>query len=246
MGAEVIRISATAAAGRRRSRASRPAAELSHNLNGQRLGRKGRDTRDRIIAAAQEILAEPREDGLITLSEVARRASLRMGTIYLYFADLTELVLAVLEPVMATVESDYVHLVREYWPDAELGQRASQFVEAYFGFWTKHSRLLHLRNSMADRGDDRMLQHRVRSAIPVMRLLVTQMNSRPIERGTPVSSMATALMTGLERVATVMTDLKVPNAIKEPVNPLEFLLQAEARLFELAIRDQRAKNGSPA
>jgi AcrR family transcriptional regulator len=242
MAGEVIRISAVAGgdATRRRRSALRPAEDLSHNLNGQRLGRKGRDTRERIIAAAQEILTEPIEDGLITLSEVARRASIRIGTLYLYFADLTELVLAVLEPVMATVEDEYVHLVREYWPDKQLGARARQFVQAYFGFWSKHTRLLHLRNNMADRGDERMLQHRVRSAIPVMRLLVTQMDSRPTEQGTITSSTVTALMTGLERVATVMTDTKTPFAVNEPRNPVSLLLEAQARLFELAIRDQRA------
>jgi AcrR family transcriptional regulator len=243
MAAEVIRISAVASAARRRTRAAKPAEQLSHNLNGQRLGRKGRDTRERIIAAAQEILAEPREEGLITLSEVARRASLRMGTLYLYFADLTELILAVLEPVMATVEEEYVHLVREYWPDQELGARARQFVGAYFGFWNKHTRLLHLRNNMADRGDARMYEHRVRSAIPVMRLLATQMGSRTTEQGTISSSTVTALMTGLERVATVMTDTKLPFVVKEPSNPVSLLLEAQARLFELAIRDQREQRG---
>jgi AcrR family transcriptional regulator len=240
MAAEVIRISEVASAARRRTRATKPVEHVSHNLNGQRLGRKGRDTRDRIIAATQEILAEPQADGLITLSEVARRAHLRIGTLYLYFADLTELILAVLEPVMATVEDEYVHLVREYWPEEQLGDRARQFVGAYFGFWSKHTRLLHLRNNMADRGDERMMQHRVRSAIPVMRLIVTQMDSRPTEQGTISSSTVTALMTGLERVATVMTDTKVPFVVtNEPVNPVGLLLEAQARLFELAIRDQR-------
>ena len=76
MASEVIRISAVASAARRRTRAAKVPENLSHNLNGQRLGRKGRDTRERIIAAAQEILTEPIEDGLITLSEVARRASI--------------------------------------------------------------------------------------------------------------------------------------------------------------------------
>ena len=35
--------------------------DVSHNLNGQRLGRKGRDTRARIIAVAQEIIADSPE-----------------------------------------------------------------------------------------------------------------------------------------------------------------------------------------
>ncbi|MCX7283203.1 MAG: TetR/AcrR family transcriptional regulator [Novosphingobium sp.] len=241
--ADIIPITAAAGAIRRNAAAAAARREaVAHNLNGQKLGRKGRDTRDRIIAVAEEILAEQGDAGLITLSEVARRASIRIGTLYLYFADMTELILAVLEPVMATIEDEYVHLVRAYWPDDDLNARAHQFVQAYFGFWARHSRVLHLRNSMADRGDERMLVHRVRSAIPVMRLLVTQMDSRPMERGTPDSSMATALMTGLERVATVMTDDKLTHVLNEPVNPMTYLLDAEARMFELAIRDRRRVN----
>jgi AcrR family transcriptional regulator len=212
---------------------------VSHNLNGQRLGRKGRDTRERIIAVASELLSDPGEDSLLTLSEVARRADIRMGTLYLYFADLTELVLALLEPVMATAEAEYAHLLRDLWPDDELGERTLAFVDAYHGFWRKHSRVLHLRNSMADRGDDRMLQHRVRSALPVLRLVASQMGAQPTVYGSRMSSMATALMTGLERVATVMTDNKVLFAVNEPSNPPDLVFKAEARLFELAIRDQR-------
>lgn len=221
-------------------------APVSHNLQGQRLGRKGRDTRDRIIAVTTELLGEPSEDGLITLSEVARRAELRMGSLYLYFADLTELMLAVLEPVMATAEDSYVHLLRDLWPDKTLGADTLAFVSAYFEFWRKHTRVLHLRNSMADRGDERMLQHRVRSALPVMRLIASQMGTQPTAFGNRMTSMATALMTGMERVATVWTDTKVPFVLNEPGNPLDLVLQAEARLFELAIRDQRAQTGDGA
>ena len=215
---------------------------VSHNLNGQRLGRKGRETRERIIAAAAELLAEPSDDGLITLSEVARRADLRMGTLYLYFADLTELMFAVLEPVMATAEAEYVYVLREYWADEVLGERTLAFVTAYFEFWRKHSRVLHLRNTMSDRGDDRMMQHRIRSALPVMRLIASQMGSQPTVVGNRMSSMSTVLMTGLERAATVLTDSRAPVLVNEPSNPLDLVLQAEARLFELGIRDLRQQS----
>src|SRR5579871_6514030 len=75
--------------------------EISHNLAGQRLGRKGRDTRERIMAAAAELIDEAGE-GAISMSSVARRASLGMTSLYNYFADFTEVVLALLEPVMAS------------------------------------------------------------------------------------------------------------------------------------------------
>src|SRR3546814_11955977 len=58
-------------------------ALVSHNLNGQKLGRKGRITRERILAAAIELIDSPEE--AVTLSAVARRASLGMTTLYNYF-----------------------------------------------------------------------------------------------------------------------------------------------------------------
>jgi hypothetical protein len=92
------------------SRSEKPL--LSHNLDGQRLGKKGRGTRERVLAATERLLAAPVDTG-ISLSAVAREASLGMTTLYLYFSDLTELLLAVLEPIMASAETSYVgHLWR--------------------------------------------------------------------------------------------------------------------------------------
>jgi AcrR family transcriptional regulator len=214
---------------------------VSHNLQGQRLGRKGRDTRERIIAAAQELLAEPVALGApLTLSEVARRAKLRVGSLYLYFADLTELLLALLQPAMAAAEEEFVRLLRSRWSDEELADRALELVSAYYGFWFKHARLLHLRNSLADSRDERMMQHRVRSVRPIMRLLIEQMDGDVLHPETPVAAMATALMTGLERVVTVTTDPNLPTLLRAPFSAgHQQLLRAEARLIELAIRDQR-------
>jgi AcrR family transcriptional regulator len=219
----------------------KPAKALSHNLNGQRLGRKGQATRERILAATNELLAGP-ADVQITLSAVARNAGLGMTSLYLYFNDLTELLLAVLEPVMATTEERYVSLLRDHWPEEELGARALAFVTAYHGFWVQHSRLLHLRNNMADQRDEGMLLHRVRSAQPLMRLFVEQMDGNLEDPGSPVFSMATALMTGLERVVTVTTDTTLQDLLHARFSSSHrHLLHAEARLLELGIRDTRAR-----
>lgn len=221
-----------------------PAKPISHNLNGQRLGRKGRDTRERIIAATNEVLAGP-ADLQISLSAVARKASLGMTSLYAYFNDLTELLLAVLEPVMATAEEAYISPLRSHWSDDELGARSREFITGYHGFWVRHSRLLHLRNNMADLQDERMLLHRVHSAQPVMRLLVEQMNGDLDAPGSPVFSMATALMTGLERVVTVTTDDTLQTLLHARFSSSHtHLLHAEARLLELGIRDYRARAGA--
>src|ERR1700743_1868703 len=87
---------------------------LSHNLLGQRLGKKGRDTRDRILAATERLLAGP-PDAPITLSAGAREASLGMTSLYLYFNDLTELLLAQLSATMSLARESYGDHLREHW-----------------------------------------------------------------------------------------------------------------------------------
>jgi AcrR family transcriptional regulator len=213
---------------------------VSHNLNGQRLGRKGRDTRERILAACCELLADPEE--AITMSAVARRASLGMTSLYNYFSDLTELLLAVLEPVKATAEESYLAILREYWPDAELRARCHDFMNAYHGFWAQHSRLLHLRNTMADSHDHRLMIQRVLSTQPLIALFVAQMGGVADDMQSPLRGMATVLMTGVERTVTVATDTGLISLFGDaPRRHEDHYLLPEARLIELAIADTRAR-----
>jgi AcrR family transcriptional regulator len=214
---------------------------LSHNLHGQRLGRKGRDTRDRIIAAAHAIMARG-DPAPLTLSAVAREASLGMTTLYLYFSDLTELLLAVLEPVMATAEEAYLAPVRTYWSDEELGAHCYAFLAAYNAFWLRHARILHVRNSIADRNDRRMVIHRVGGAQLLIELVVEQMGCDPRESGSAAFEMAAVLMAGIERVVTVATNADFREVIDARSHPIEEVrLRAHARLMELTIREQRSQ-----
>lgn len=212
---------------------------LSHNLYGQRLGRKGRDTRDRIVAATQALIARP-EPVPVTLSAVAREASLGMTTLYLYFSDLTELLLAVLEPVMATAEDAYLDKIRTRWPDDQLADRCYGFMTAYHDFWARHSRILHLRNAMADQNDRRMMLHRVDAATALIQLVVEQMGTDPGETQSPAFDMATVLMTGVERVVTMSTGTDMSDIVIRSRPKASQRMQAVARLMELAIRDQRS------
>lgn len=214
---------------------------VSHNLNGQRLGRKGRDTRDRIIAATNELLAGSL-DAPISLSAVARQASLGMTSLYVYFTDLTELLLAVLEPLSADAEASYLRHLRERWPDENLNAHCLEFVTALHGFWHRNSMVLHLRNSMADQRDERMMVHRVHAAQPVIGLLISQMDQDPGVPGTPAAGMATVLYTGIERVVTIATDRILPTVLPGAFSPnVRNFLRAESRLLELGIREFRAE-----
>jgi AcrR family transcriptional regulator len=213
---------------------------VSHNLAGQRLGRKGRDTRDRIIAAAVELIYCSPIDPL-TLSAVARQAKLGMTSLYNYFADLSELLAAVLDPVMATAEEGYLGLLRDLWPDAELGERCYEFVVAYHDFWARHTRLLHLRNSLSDVGDSRMAEYRITATQPIIRRITEQMGGDPRVRRSPRFAMATVLMIGMERSITIATDRELPMLIAQDIqHDADHFLRPCARLMEMAIRDMRA------
>jgi AcrR family transcriptional regulator len=232
---------ATGIAGEGSFPAPEPQGSVSHNLAGQKLGRKGRGTRDRILAAAAELLAAD-DDVPISLSAVARRASLGMTSLYNYFTDLTELLLAVLEPVMASAEAAFIGMLRERWPDDELGERCKSFMLAYYNFWSQHSRLLHLRNSMADARDRRMMVHRVTATRPIISLVVQQMNGKVDDATSPVMPIATVLMTGIERTVTVATDVNLTGLFGEDARrPEGYYLLPAARMMELMIRDARQK-----
>jgi hypothetical protein len=115
-------------------------------------------------------------------------------------------------------------------------------MRAYFEFWSQHSRLLHLRNAMADSRDERMLIHRVSSTQPLIGLFVEQMGGAAEDMRSPVRGMATVLMTGIERTVTVATDPRLTGLFGEAQRrPQDHYLTPEARLMELAIRDTRAR-----
>ena len=185
------------------------------NCQGQKLGRKGKDTRDRIVEAARQLIVEARVHPM-SLSAVARHASIGMSSIYTYFKDMTELVLAVLEPVGELSESAYIRMIRDRWPDDQLDKRAREFVHGFHGFWEENSRLLHLRNQMADQQDLRMIAHRIQMAQPVMTLLARQMDASPHGPPGMEQDLASVLFTGLERVVTMATDAYLKSSF--PVN----------------------------
>jgi len=211
---------------------------VSHNLNGQKLGRKGRITRERIIRGAIELLNGP-EDEPFTLGAVASKASLGMTSLYNYFDDMTELLIAVLEPVMASGVEVYQSIASEYWADEELPERCQAFVDAYHAFWIKHSRLLHLRNSMSDHGDERMMRYRMDSTMPVVEMLVRQMGERQMSPESVPTLMMTMVFVGLERSVTLTTDRQLEELTGYDFGEVLRYRIPGARLLEITIRDGR-------
>lgn len=210
----------------------------SHNLLGQRLGRKGRDTRERVIGALYQLLAMCPETQL-TLTAVAREAGVGMTTLYLYFADMGELLLAALEPV-AVESTGLIEQHCHHWSDDILHDECLSFLEAHYRFWAEHARILHLRNSFADAGDRRLLENRRAMSNPAIACLARQIGIDSPEANNTGTEHAIVLLTMVERMATITTDANIgfaPVALHEGTSDAFVLrlLNAEASIMALTI-----------
>lgn len=230
----------------RKAPASEARTEVSHNLVGQRLGPKGQATRERILDAMLRLLADP--DGpSVTLTGVAREAKVGLSNLYLYFPDLGELLLAALQQVTADAEVDHVEKLRRRWPDKDLQASSRAFLGAHFAFWTRHARLLHMRNALADANDLRVLGYRQSATQPLLALLAAQMAPEGLPPAGRHNDLATVLFTGLERMATVLTHsnyLLMSGHLDSAGRSAhaERLLDAEAQIMAMAVRAGRASS----
>ena len=217
----------------------------TYNLVGQRLGRKGQGTRDRIIGAMSQLLAAA-EEAPITLSAVAREASVGMSTLYLYFPDLGALVLAVLSRTIRENEPGSIEYLHEFWPDGSLSECALSFTRSHFAFWEEHARLLKMRNGFADMHDERFVRYSQKMSNPVRAMLVRQMCAQPGACDPVFEDCAMVLLTGLERVATIVINpdfamLAGVESLEERARYVERLALAEARMIEAVVRDMRGR-----
>lgn len=213
---------------------------VSHNQVGQKLGRKGQETRERILAAMLGLLAD-RDGPPVTLSGVAKEARVRPPNVYLYFPDMGDLLLAALARVMETAEAAYLGQLRPHWPDGALHACSYAFLQAYYAFWAEHARLLHMRNAMSEAGDLRVLRYRNDVTLPLIRLLADQFGQAD-DAGD--IALASVLITGLERVATVVTNphfgIITGAAEADQRTRVRVLIEAEAEVLSVMVAHRRA------
>jgi AcrR family transcriptional regulator len=148
--------------------AQEPATADNRNLDGQVMGRKGAQTRLRLIRATEELL---RTRGLLDLSiaDISRAAGTAPSAFYRYFHDVPGAILAVLEG--APQGTEYLcTLLAGPW-EGNGGERARLFTEGYIALWQENSALFRVRNLAADEGDVRFDIARLTSLGPLLRLL---------------------------------------------------------------------------
>lgn len=180
-----------------------PRAAWATNKNGQTLGRKGMETRQRLMDAARDLLRD-RSPFEITALLITRAAKTASATFYLYFDDVEDLLYALSAGISEEIEDlfDRDRLLRD--PD-RLYEDAMQFVRAYNAVWDRHSDILLYRNLEADRGNPRFNSLLTQASIPILNALAERIAAAYPERQRPrravVYAEAIVFFVALERMA---------------------------------------------
>lgn len=131
------------------------------NLLGQKMGRKGRETRQKIMDATIELLKTSSYKDL-SVSEIATEAELSNATFYVYFKDVEEVIYACLLSA-ALDHGELFKVLDAEWNSENLREQVSRFVGIYNELWDKYRIELRVRNLEADQGNLRFLNLKIES-----------------------------------------------------------------------------------
>lgn len=130
------------------------------------LGRKGRETRQRLMDAAVTLLADTSPLDLTAVA-IASEAGTAPATFYVYFRDVQDLLYALSE--FATVDMiDAFAALDLFHDNARVASDAEAFLAMLTEQWQRHGAILYYRMMEADRGDARFSELRARWAEVVL------------------------------------------------------------------------------
>ena len=185
-----------------------PGQKPRQNQNGQSMGAKGQQTRQRLLEATAELIqSKPLRE--LTVSDITRRAKTASSTFYLYFQDATEAVLAVARMVSQSTP-ELLEMLDAPWPPETANAQAQAFVASYTDHWQRNRAIYRVRNLAADEGDERFSTVRRLSIAPLLQALARRIHANQQAGNIPADlhpfSTAGALISLLERIASVTFD----------------------------------------
>jgi AcrR family transcriptional regulator len=141
----------------------------TRNLLGQKIGRKGRETRQRIMDAALELLKTCSYKDL-NVSEIVSEADVSNATFYVYFKDVEEVLYACVQAAALDLGELHAVVDAEWTPD-NVRQQVAKFVDIYNKLWEKYRIELRIRNLEADQGNLRFLNLRIETTKSILQKL---------------------------------------------------------------------------
>ena len=175
-------------------------------IDGRALGRRGAQTRQRLLDATAQLLED---NGLRELKvvDIARTVELSPATFYQYFRDVEEAVLALSVEVGEETNS-LSALVAQDWAGPEGLAVVRKLVEDFISNWDTHRAVLRTRNLAAQEGDDRFRRVRNAALQPITIGIAEKVADR-VGSGLAPYAAAAAMVSMLERMAAFHADLEV-------------------------------------
>jgi AcrR family transcriptional regulator len=205
-------------------------------LDGRQLGRRGTETRQRLLDATAALL-ETHGVRDLRVVDVARAVGTSPATFYQYFRDVEEAVLA----LAAGVGNEMVELadiVAQPWQGSDGLDRSRDVVSRFISFWDEHRAVLRTRNLAAQEGDPRFRNVRNEFLRPLMESV--ELKVRESQAGGKVDgsmtpyAAAAALVAMLERMAAFHADLEGYGVSRDD------LVETTARILFQTVTGQRA------
>lgn len=136
------------------------------SAGGQSLGRKGRETRQRLMDAAFRLLADTSPLDLTAMS-IAAEAGTAPATFYVYFRDVQDMLYALSASATADMLTTFkaLDLFRD---NRRVAKDSEAFLAMLARMWDRHGAILYYRMMEADRGEPRFAGLREQWALAVL------------------------------------------------------------------------------
>jgi AcrR family transcriptional regulator len=181
------------------SRERRRPRKGRHNLYGQSMGRKGNQTRERLLKATVELL-EKRSVRDVSVSDITALAGTSSSGFYIYFSDVAAAALAAAESV-EQITPQIKSVLGKPWSREDAHDNAVTLVDAYVQFSSQHHAILRVRNLAADEGDKRFEEARHRAVSRIHQLLEARIAAA--RNDLEPSAGAAAVLALMERIAAI-------------------------------------------
>jgi AcrR family transcriptional regulator len=167
------------------------AASQLRAVDGRVPGRRGLATRRKLIDCTIKLLATtPYRD--LKVTDITRAAGTSPATLYQYFIDLEDVLLAVAEQT-AQDALQLVELIKDRsWKGAGGVRSAEELVDGFLAFWRSHRPTLRVVDLLSIEGDKRFRHQRV-----VMLNAITKSLAEEIRRLNPNSTVDPMAMAGV-------------------------------------------------
>jgi AcrR family transcriptional regulator len=179
-------------------------------INGRALGRRGAQTRRRLLDATAELL-ETHGIRDLRVVDIARAVGSSPATFYQYFRDVEEAVLALAQEVGDEI-APLVALLEPPWDERRGLDDARALVDGFVDYWDRHRAVLRTRNLAAQERDHRFRDVRNRTLQPFVSSLTAKVAQARhaglvADEMSPVAASA-ALVALIERVAAFHLELE--------------------------------------